>query len=255
MSGTISAQQRLDVQVAGRALRGADGAARAGDVAVADLALDMDLRGPLGAPRLDGSITASGVETPQADIGELDLRIASSPVGTTEPAERFDFRLDARAQDVVLADHALDRALGGSIEVDASGEISTDGVADIAQARLLSPTFAGNFAGKIGAEVINATLSSMIADLSPFSSLAGMPLRGEAELTTQIAGNPSIDQVVVALSGDLRNFGSGTDALDGASGREGDRVRTRFAHSAGARLRRAASCRRESGHNCRWAGR
>ena len=218
VSGTISAQQRLDVQVTGRALRGADGTARAGDVAVADLALDMHLRGPLNAPQLDGSITAAGVETPQADIGELDLRIASSPIGTAEPAERFDFRLDARAEDVVLADPALNRALGGSIEVDASGEVGTDGIADIAQARLLTPTFAGNFAGKLGTEIIDATLSAMIADLSPFSSLAGMPLRGEAELTTQIAGNPSIDQVVVALSGDLRNFGSGTDALDGLLG-------------------------------------
>ncbi len=218
VSGSITADRQLDVQVTGRALQGADGTARAGDVAVADLALDMHLRGPLMAPQLDGSIAASGVETPDADIGELDLRIASAPIGDADPAERFDFRLDARAADVVLADSALNRALGGSIEIDARGEVGTDGVADVAQARLLTPTFAGNVAGRIGAEVIDATLSAQIADLSPFSSLASRPLRGEAELTAQIAGNPSVDQVVVALSGDLRNFASGADAIDGLLG-------------------------------------
>jgi translocation and assembly module TamB len=218
VNGTISAERRLDVRVTGRALQGADGVARAGDAAVAGLDLDMHLRGPLTAPQLDGSIVASGLETPQVDVGQLELRIASTPIGTAEPAERFDFRLDADARDVVLDDPALNRALGGAIEIAARGEVGIDGVADVAQARLMTPTFAGNIAGKIGGEIIDATASAMIADLSPFSSLAGLPLRGEAELTAQIAGNPAVDQVVVALAGDLRDFASGADVIDGLLG-------------------------------------
>jgi translocation and assembly module TamB len=232
IGGTVSPERELDIRVTGGALPGNDGVTRAGDVAVERLALDLYLRGPLTAPQLDGDIQAAGVETPQATLGELDLSLAVSPLGDEEVAERYDFTVTGAATAIALADSALDRALGGSLEIDAQGVVGTDGVADVAQARLMTPTFAGNFAGRAGAEQLDATLSATIADLAPFSGLAGMPLRGAADLTAQMVGNPSIEQIVVALSGDLRDFATGTDAIDGLLG-ETTRLRGRVAQIPG----------------------
>jgi len=222
VGGTISAERELDVRVTGRALPGNDGVSRAGDVAVDTLALDLQVTGPLAAPALDGTIKAAGVDTPRAALERLDLDIAINPeiARSTgdDGADRFDFRINGDARGIALADSALDRALGGSIEIAAHGVLGTDGVADLAEARLITPTFAGNLTGRVGSESLDATLSMMIADLAPFSGLAGLPLRGAADLTARMAGNPAIEQVVVALSGDLRDFGTGNDMIDGLLG-------------------------------------
>ncbi|MCC5976641.1 MAG: translocation/assembly module TamB domain-containing protein [Salinarimonas sp.] len=232
VGGSISAERDLDVRVTGRALPGDDGVTRAGDISLEKLALDLQLRGPLTAPQLDGEIEAAGVDTPQASLETLDLTIAARPLGDEEVAERYDFSVDGALRGIALADSALDRALGGSLEIDAQGVVGTDGIADIAQARLMTPTFAGNFAGRVGADQLDATLSAMIADLAPFSGLAGMPLRGSADLTAQMAGSPVIEQVVVALTGDLRDFATGTDVIDGLLG-ETTQLRGRVAQIPG----------------------
>ncbi len=232
IGGSISAERDLDVRVTGQALPGNDGVSRAGDIAVETLALDLHLRGPLTAPRLDGEIEAAGVDTPQAMLESLDMTIAALPSEDEEVAESFDFKVNGALRGIVLTDSGLDRALGGSLDIDAQGVVGTDGVADIAQARLMTPTFTGNFAGRAGAEQLDATFSAAIADLAPFSGLAGMPLRGSADLTAQMAGNPSIEQVVVALTGDLRDFATGTDVIDGLLG-ETTQLRGRVAQVPG----------------------
>lgn len=224
IQGGLSSERILDVRVTGRALPGPDGTTRAGDVAVGALAVDFAVAGPLTAPRLNGEITASAVETPAGSFDDLDLTIASEPLGGNADAERFSLALDGRVTGVALADADISRAVGDSLEITARGDVDLDGVANFSQARILTPTFAGNLTGRVGTALLDATLSAMIADLAPFSGLATSPLRGSAEFDLRLVGDPSVSQIVTQIGARLRDFGSGSVALDGLLGPDVDLV-------------------------------
>ncbi|TVR11784.1 MAG: hypothetical protein EA385_00755 [Salinarimonadaceae bacterium] len=222
VSGALSPERILDLRVTGRALPGPDGVTRADEITIGALTADIAVSGPLAAPRLNGEITAAAVEAPDGAFDDLALRIASEPLGGGAEAERFSIAIDGRMSGVTLADAALSRAIGDSIEIAARGEIDLDGVANLSQARILTPTFAGNLTGRVGAALLDATLSAMIADLAPLSGLAGSPLRGSAELDLRLLGDPSVSRVVAQVGARLRDFGSGSDRLDGLLGPDVD---------------------------------
>lgn len=222
IGGTLSPERLLDLRVNARALPGPDGVTRADDVTIGALAADIAVSGPLAAPRLNGDITASAVETPQGTFDDLTLRIVSEPLGGSDEAERFSIAVDGSVTGVVLADAALGRAVGDSVEIVARGDVDLDGVANLSQARILTPTFAGNLTGRVGASVLDANLSAMVGDLAPLSGLAGSPLRGSAELDMRLLGDPSVSQVVAQIGARLRDFGSGSEALDGLLGPDVD---------------------------------
>lgn len=218
LTGTVSADRVLDVSLSAASVPNELGITRVGTVELEELLVQMAVAGPLTAPRLDGSIEASGVSTPEGRFEDLNVVIASAPVGDAAEPESFTIEVDGTLDGIALVDEALGRAIGDSINIVARGTVDLDGVADIAQARIMTPTMAANFAGRIGTDVIDGNLSAAIADLRPFSGLAAMPLRGSAEIDARLAGDPSISQVVAQLQGTLREFESGSEALNGLIG-------------------------------------
>lgn len=218
VSGAVGPQGVIDVTVAGRALPTENGATRAGAARIEDLALDLAVAGTLTAPRISGSIEAAGVDVPGLAVESVDLTIASEPIGTEEPPERFSFDLDATALGIVLEDAALGAAIGPRVVVRASGEVGLDGLAEIAEALIETDTASARFAGEVGPQTLMGDLVAAIPDLAPFSGLAGTPLTGAAELDARLSGDPSVGIVSAALDARLAGFTSGIEALDGLLG-------------------------------------
>ncbi len=218
VTGTVSAEQRLDLRLTAAAVPNEAGVTQAGAASLEELWVDMAVQGPLLSPRFDGLIEASGVVTPQGRFETLDLTIESAPIGNDPEAERFTIALLGDLEGIALADEALGRAIGDSISVVARGTVDRDGVADITQARIMTPTMAGNFAGRVAPDLVDGTLSASITDLTAFSELAGLPLRGAAEIEANITGDPSVSELVARLEGELTGFASGQEAIDGLFG-------------------------------------
>ncbi|HSP24190.1 MAG TPA: hypothetical protein VLQ65_03360, partial [Saliniramus sp.] len=218
ITGSVSSERVLDVSLTAAAVPNELGITRVGMVELEELLVQMAVAGPLTAPRLDGTVEASGVSTPEGRFDDLNLTIASAPIGDAAEPESFTIEVDGSLDGIALVDEALGRAIGDNISVVARGTVDLDGVADIAQARIMTPTMAANFAGRIGPEIIDGNLSAAIADLRPFSGLAAMALRGSADIDARLMGDPSISEVVAQLRGTLREFESGSDSLNGLIG-------------------------------------
>ena len=246
LTGTISADRMLDVRLSASAVPNESGITRVGEVALEELLVEMDVAGPLAAPRLDGSIEASGVQTPEGRFEDLNLTIASAPVGDAAEPESFTIEVDGSLDGIALVDEALGRAIGDNINVVARGTVDLEGVADIAQARIMTPTMAANFSGLVGPEIIEGTLSAEIADLRPFSGLAAMPLRGSADISARLAGNPSISEIVAQLQGTLRDFESGSEFAQWPDRRHTEPRRGGRAHPGRRQLRRSSPGGRQS---------
>jgi len=213
VSGAVSPERALDLRVAGRAR---PEAGRIGEASFGRLALDLAVRGPVRAPRLDGTIEAADVRWPGLALARLDAKIASAPEGDAASPERFRFDVEADAGGLALNDRALARAVGDRAAVRARGTVGLDGVATVAEARLTTPTANAAFAGRLGPAVLDGALRARVPALQPLSDLAGAPLRGAADLSLALSGAPS--QASARVDGRLEGFSSGRAALDGLIG-------------------------------------
>ena len=218
VSGAVGPEGALGISVEGRALPTQGGVTQAGAARIGELALDLAVGGTIQAPQVDGRIVASDVATPEVSLDSLDLTIDSAPIGADDPPTRFSFDLDADAQGLAFADAALQDAIGPSLSVVARGEVSAEGVADVETAAIETSTASARFQGVVGAEQLNGALTAAIPDLSAFAALVGLPLAGEADVTAQLRGNPSAQEILAELDGVLAGFESGVQALDGLLG-------------------------------------
>ncbi|KAA2236039.1 translocation/assembly module TamB domain-containing protein [Salinarimonas soli] len=217
VNGTVAPDRTLDLRVAGRALPEAANAVRPGEVALAELSLDLALRGPPLAPRVDGTIVAGGVRLPDLSLDRLDARLASSPEGNAATPDRFRFEVTADARGLALKDRDLGRAVGLRASLKARGTVDLEGVASVESARIETPTGEADFEGRVGTGVLAGTVRARLPSLEPLSGLAGSPLRGSARLTVGLTGSPS--RVAARVDGELDGFSSRRPALDGLVGR------------------------------------
>lgn len=218
LNGTMSPDQILDVRLTGRALPTDGSTTRAGGVELGRLALDLTAQGPLTAPQLNGTVSAGAVKLAQGSLDSLEARIDSAPIAGPNPPERFSFAITADARGLRLTDRALDRAVGNTISVVARGEVSTEGIADVAEASITTPTASASFTGRVGGSVLDGTLAARIGSLAPFSGLANVDLRGAARLNAKLTGNPGKQDITAVLDGRLTGFSSGNAAISGALG-------------------------------------
>lgn len=216
VSGRLTADRQLDVRVSGRALPNADGGTKAGATEIDKLALDLFAKGALDAPRVWGAIEAAGVRTSLWSLASLDGKVdVTSVAGDVTKGVRFEAQ--ATADGLKLADRALGRAVGESVNITARGAVDEKGVATVEVARIATPTANAAFSGRVGARVVDGKLSARVPSLAPLSDLAGQRLRGAARFEAALTGDPRMT-VDARIDGAAEDFGSANAALDGLLG-------------------------------------
>ncbi|HEX9906102.1 MAG TPA: translocation/assembly module TamB domain-containing protein [Propylenella sp.] len=147
-------------------------------VSVARLNIAAALDPGAGSP-WHAEARATGVEGDFGTIGEI-LVIAGGAAGNlAEPdLRRTSFDLEGSATSVVLADPALDAAIGRTAKLNGAGAWSAGSPVsfDALQAVLEGVTL--DFAGTATAEQLEGTFDVVVADLARFAALAERPLRG-----------------------------------------------------------------------------
>jgi translocation and assembly module TamB len=219
MSGTISPGQVLDIRLNARALPTDGSRTRAGEAEIARLNFDGTVQGPLTAPRVNGTLDAAEVRLPEGSLDALTARVTMDPVQGVSPPDRFSFAIDASARGIRPADQALARAIGPTLTVTSRGSFDLEGVASVETARIETSTAQASFNGRVGSTVLDGSLDANVPALAPFSGIAGRTLRGSANLTARLTGNPRRYDMAAAIDARLRELSTGTPALDGLLGR------------------------------------
>ncbi|WP_445504546.1 translocation/assembly module TamB domain-containing protein [Microvirga sp. G4-2] len=219
MAGSITANQALDLTVQARALPTDGFMTRAGDAEIRRLDFDGTVQGTMTAPRINGSLDATGVRLPQGSLDALSARIAMIPVKDVAIPDRFSFSVDARANGIEPADRALARALGSTLSLTANGTFDRDGIASVDSARLEISTAQAGFTGRIGSTVLDGNLDAKVPALAAFSGIAGRTLRGSASFQAKLSGNPRRADIAAIVDANLRELSTGAPSLDGLLGR------------------------------------
>ena len=115
------------------------------------------------------------------------------------------------------SDPALARALGTSFTLEAAGT-AKDGVADVQNARLSTPTADIAFTGQVGEPELRGRLTVRAGDLSRFGELAGLKLAGSLDLSASLSGMPKNGQIEAVLDGHAEKITTGIAAIDGLAG-------------------------------------
>ncbi|KQZ01499.1 hypothetical protein ASD45_12050 [Pseudolabrys sp. Root1462] len=221
INGRLSADQIADITIAARALPNAGDKTAAGSAQIGQLAFDGTIKGPLMGPTIDATLDARDIATPQGSASSVTAKLNASPTGdVTDKTTRIGFRADARATGLAPRDAALARALGDTLSLAVRGNWS-DGIADIATARLQTKTALASFNGRVGDKLVQGKLAAEAPDLARFASLAGTSLRGAFKFDADITGVPKDGRIEAALDGNITRFGTGIAAIDGLAG---DRV-------------------------------
>ncbi len=217
VQGTLSPDRVADLTVSAKALDDAGGKTSAGKVAIGKLAFDASVKGPILRPRIDAKLDAADVSAPQGKLKTLTARFATTPAaGAAKPAP-IPFTAHARATGVMPTDPALARALGTSLTLDAAGT-ADNGVADVHNARLTTPTADIAFTGRIGEPELHGRLTVHAGDLTRFGDLAGLKLAGALDLSASLSGVPKDGHIEAALDGRADKFATGIAPLDGLAG-------------------------------------
>ncbi|MFC1459800.1 translocation/assembly module TamB domain-containing protein [Microvirga arabica] len=219
LNGTISSGQILDIRLSARALPTDGNRTRAGAAEIARLNFDGTVQGALTAPRVNGTLEAAEVRLPEGSLDALNARVTMNPVEGVSPPDRFSFAIDANASGIRPADQALARAIGPTLAVTSRGSFDLEGIASVETARIETSTAQASFSGRVGSAILDGTLEASIPALAPFSGIAGRTLRGSADLTARLSGNPRRYDMAAAIDARLRELSTGTPALDGLLGR------------------------------------
>ncbi|MCB5174234.1 translocation/assembly module TamB domain-containing protein [Microvirga lenta] len=229
-TGSLSADQNVDLRLSARAVPTDQGRTVAGGAEIRTLVFDGTVSGPLTSPRIAGDLQAEDVQVPAGRMEELTASFSATPNGLlSEPSTRIALVADARARGVALADPSLARAVGNELTLTFRGSAAPDGATDIETARLSTPSMEASYSGRLGTQDAVGRLTVQAPDLSRFGELASLRLRGELDLSAQVEGLLSDGPTLATIDGNASRFATGIDAIDRLAG-------GRLALSGGVRL-------------------
>ncbi len=191
---------------------------------------------PFRAKTLEGELTVTG-STAQPDaklrllvedalssagrFGHFDAEVTAVADGPlTGDTAHIDIAVEARGNELALADRALADALGDRVTLNLRARANGAGDADIGLAKLETTTAAVTFAGKAGPTALDGEAKIAASDLSRFAQLAKRDLRGALTLSAALSGTPSKGSVKAVLNGAVDAPSAGLAAIDGLLGRK-----------------------------------
>ena len=214
VQGTLSPEQVADLTISAKARDNAGGKTAAGGAEIGKLAFDAIVAGPIMRPRIEAKVDAADVSVPQGTLKALKARFATAPAANVEP---IPFTVRAQASGVALRDTGLALALGDSFTLAADGSLDK-GIADFRVAQLRTSTADIGFAGRIGEPELHGRLTVRAPDLTRFSELAELKLRGTLDLSASFSGVPKDGRIEAMLDGRAEKFATGIAAIDGLAG-------------------------------------
>ena len=144
--------------------------------------------------------------------------VADGPL--TDSAAHLDIAVEARGDELALADRGLADALGDRVTLNLRARANGAGDADIGLAKFETTSAAVTFVGKAGPTALDGEAKIAASDLSRFAQLAKRDLRGVLMLTAALSGAPSKGSVRAVLSGAVNTPSAGLGAIDGLLGRK-----------------------------------
>ena len=188
------------------------------------------------AKTLEGELTVTGgAAQPDAKLrllvedalssagrfGHFDAEVAAVADGPlTDAAAHIDIAVEARGDELALADRGLADALGDHVTVNLRARASGAGDADIGLANIETASAAVSFAGKAGPTALDGELKIAASHLSRFALLAKRDLRGALTLSAALSGAPSKGTVKAVLGGAVNAPSAGLATIDGLLGRK-----------------------------------
>lgn len=219
VSGTLSTDQVADLHVtAANVASGGDRTLVSG-AEIRRLAFDSRITGALTAPRIVASLKAEGARLPAGRLDRLEATFDATPSGRlADTATRIALVADARADGVVPTNPGLAQALGGALTLTLRGSSSIEGEVDLDNLEVKTSTLDARYAGRVASAELKGRAEIGAADLSRFSTIAGLPLRGVATVTADLEGTPRANRYSAAIDGRVARFASGIAAVDGLAG-------------------------------------
>ena len=198
-----------------------------GDTLVASIEGNAQLAGGPGAesrPTLTLDLSGAGIRLGGSGAEHAELHVSMTPPGTLDnPASRIAFAAEGRIEGLVPPDGvAVPREVGRDIDWSLAASAAVDGSAvDLtrlsAKGMGLSLAGAGHLAE--GGQTVEGRLHLAVADLGPFSGLAGYPLAGSLDLTADAAlqGTSGVTARLEGRAAGLRTGIAAADALLGGA--------------------------------------
>jgi translocation and assembly module TamB len=168
------------------------------------------------------NLSGAGIRFGSSGADRVEAEVSAEPTGTLDrPDALIEFATEGRIQGLVAPEGvAVPSELGRDIDWSLAGTAARDGSAiDLtrlsAEGAGLALTGAGQFAQ--GGQTVEGQVHLSIADLRPFSGLAGHPLAGSLELAADAAREGTAG-FAIKLSGSAHDLQTGFGAGDALFG-------------------------------------
>jgi translocation and assembly module TamB len=184
--------------------------------------LSAEVTGTERRPALALNFSGAGIRLGASGAEHVEARISGTPTGALDnPGTRIEFAATGRVEGVVTPEGvAVPPELGRDIEWSLAGNTTRDGSSvDLTSLSAEGTGLALSGAGQLGegGQTIEGQLRLSIADLRPFSGLAGYPLAGSLELAAD-AARASAGGFRASLEGSAKGLRTGIAAGDALLG-------------------------------------
>ena len=216
-AGRLGADQKIEVHAALHGLPTSETAPFHAKTLEGELAVTGSAAQPDAKLRLlvEDALSSAG------RFGHFDADITALADGPlTDAAAHIDIAVEARGDELALADGGLADALGDRVTLNLRARASGSGDADIGLAKIETTSAAVTFAGKAGPSALDGEAKITASDLSRFARLAKRDPRGALTLSAALSGAPSKGSIKAVLSGAVNGPSAGLAAIDGLLGRK-----------------------------------
>ena len=182
------------------------------------LAASGTANGPLDHPEVKATIDGGGLAAPQGGAETARIVLTATPDG---PLTRNDTRvsavIDATATGVKFADDRL-FTLGRDLTVSAEGATTLRGDADVRRAEIKLADAVATYAGQVSPEAAKGRATLKASDLSTLAALAGRPLAGAVDLTSNFDLTYDLSRLSADIVGEGSGLKTGYSQVDALSG-------------------------------------
>jgi translocation and assembly module TamB len=184
--------------------------------------LTAEVTGTESRPTLGLNLSGSEVRVGSSGAERLEAAVSATPTGVlNNPDARIEFAAKGRIEGLVTPDGvAVPPELGRDIDWSLAGNTARDGGSvDLTSLSAEGAGLALSGAGQLseGGQTVEGQLRLSIADLRPFSGLAGHPLAGSVELAVD-AARESAGGFRASLQGSAKGLRTGIAAGDALLG-------------------------------------
>jgi autotransporter translocation and assembly factor TamB len=187
LKGTLSADQIADLKISAQTVPNAGLKTAMNGIEIGALAFNAHIAGPVTSPKIDATLDAADLATPQGKAMHVAGTFTVTPDGgLLDETTSIPFSAKAQVDGLATSNPVLARALGTSLSLSLAGR-ARDGIFELDTTRLKTATADVRFAGRIGETVLQGNLTAAVSDLARFDDR----LSGQVTLAAMLSGTPA----------------------------------------------------------------